>query len=134
MLISILLLSTNVYADQATVIVNTTSPVICFSEEDAKKIVVQLEDLADYKDQVEILKQQNQELLKQIELLKTINKLQQDQIVLSTQAITNLNEVIKSQKNAYEKKIEEEKPSILNKLYTTVGTLGVGVLIGILLI
>jgi len=132
-LISLVILPLTSYAQTSTVIVNSTSPVVCFTEDDAKKMVVDLENSNDYREQVEILKEANAELEKQITLLKEINKLQQEQSEISKQTIESYQKLLKAQKEAYEKEIENNKPSIWEKIFVGIGAAGIGVLIGSLL-
>jgi hypothetical protein len=117
----------------STVKVSTTEPVICFTETDASKMIVELENSGDYQEQIDLLKQANAELEKQIGLLKDINKLQQEQLNVSKQTIESYKELLKTQKEAYEKQIENNKPSIWGKIAAAAGGLGIGVLIGLLL-
>lgn len=121
------------YAQTSTVTVNTASPVVCFTEDDAKKIVVDLENVNDYKEQVELLKEANAELEKQIISLKEINKLQQEQLEITKQTIESYKNLLKTQKEAYEKEIENNKPSIWGKIFAGIGGLGIGILVGLLL-
>ena len=125
--------STSDVKQTSTVIVNTTSPVVCFTEDDTKKIVVDLENSNDYREQVEILKEANVELEKQIISLKEINKLQQEQLEISKQTIESYQKLLNAQKEAYEKEIENNKPNIWEKIFVGVGAAGIGVLIGLLL-
>ena len=111
--------STSDVKQTSTVIVNTTSPVVCFTEDDTKKIVVDLENSNDYREQVEILKE--------------INKLQQEQLEISKQTIESYKNLLNAQKEAYEKEIENSKPSIWGKIFAGVGGLGIGILVGLLL-
>jgi hypothetical protein len=123
-----------VFGGQTIVKVNTAKPVICFEEEDAKQMVVQLENSIDYEDQSENLKQGTAELEKQIALLKEINKLQMEQLNISKQTIESYKELTKVQKEAYEKHIDNIKPSIWDKIFPSLGGVGIGVLIGLLLL
>ena len=125
--------STSDVKQTSTVIVNTTSPVVCFTEDDTKKIVVDLENSNDYREQVEILKEANAELEKQIISLKEINKLQQEQLEISKQTIESYQKLLNAQKEAYEKEIENSKPSIWGKIFAGAGGLGIGILVGLLL-
>jgi uncharacterized membrane protein (DUF106 family) len=132
-LISLVILPLTSYAQPSTVTVNTTDPVVCFTEDDAKKIVVDLENVNDYKEQVELLKEANAELEKQIISLKEINKLQQEQLEITKQTIESYKNLLKTQKEAYEKEIENNKPSIWGKIFAGIGGLGIGILVGLLL-
>jgi hypothetical protein len=142
-------ISTPVAGDGDTwVLVNTTVPTICYTEETGKQMIIELENSKDYKDQNELYKQSLAELEKQIGLLKEtniefenqigllkeINKLQQEQLNISKQTINSYKELIQSQKEAFEKQIENQKPSILNRIGTALGSLGIGVLVGILIL
>ena len=130
------LLINNCYAadNQTTLLVNTKEPVICFTEADiSNRVIVQLENLGDYKEQVDLLKQGSVELERQIALLKEINKLQQEQLVVSKSTIEAYKDLLKVQKEAYEKQIDNVKPSFFEKISGIFGGLGVGILIGLLL-
>lgn len=125
--------STSDVKQTSNVTVNSTSPVVCFTEDDTKKMVVDLENSNDYREQVEILKEANVELEKQIISLKEINKLQQEQLEISKQTIESYKNLLNAQKEAYEKEIENNKPNIWEKIFVGVGAAGIGVLIGLLL-
>lgn len=132
-LISLVILPLTSYAQSSTVIVNTLEPVVCFTETDAKRIVVDLENVNDYREQVDLLKQANVELEKQIESLKKINKLQQEQLEISNQTIESYKKLLDAQRDAYETEIKKNKPSVLKTFFTGVGGMGIGILVGILL-
>jgi len=123
----------NTKSSQPTISVNTDKPVVCFTEEDTKKIVVELENSADYQEQVSLLKDANSELEKQIVSLKEINKLQQEQLEISKRTIESYKELIKTQREAYETEIKNTKPSIWKQIITGISGLGIGVLIGLIL-
>lgn len=115
------------------VLVNTKEPVVCFTETDGKQMVVPLENTDEYQTEINLLKQGNEELEKQINLLKETNKLQKEQLDISRQTIDSYKELIKSQKEAYEKQIENIKPSLFEKFSGILGGVGVGILVGLLL-
>ena len=119
---------------QAWVLVNTTEPVICYTEETGKQIILQLENSNDYKTQVDLYKQGNVELEKQIDLLKETLVLQKQQRDVADQTIESYKKLITVQKDAYEKQIENNKPSIWGKIGAALGGLGIGALIGLLLL
>ncbi len=125
--------TSNTKPNQTTILVNTDKPVVCFTEEDTKKIVVELENSADYQEQVSLLKDANSELEKQIVSLKEINKLQQEQLEISKRTIESYKELIKTQREAYETEIKNTKPSIWKQIITGISGLGIGVLIGLIL-
>ena len=128
----------NCYAQSPTTTIvptlkQTTESLVCFKEEDAKKMVVELENARDYEDEIDLLKKGNLEIEKQITLLKEANKLQNEQLDISKKTIDSYKELLQAQKDAYEKKIENEKPSIWGKFFAAIGGVGIGVLIGLLL-
>jgi len=124
----LVILPSNSYAQTSDV--NTVT--ICFSEEQVKKMVVELENVEDYKEQIELLKQANDELTKQILALKEINKLQQEQLKISEQTIESYKKLLDTQKEAFEKELKN-KSGIWDKILVGLGSLGVGLLVGLLL-
>lgn len=99
---------------------------ICFSEQTAKKMIVDLELKKNYEEQIEYYKEGNKELEYQIKLLKEVNSLQKEQI-------TQYKDLMKLQKDGYESIIKENKPSFIKKTFEAIGFVGIGVLIGLLL-
>jgi len=87
-----------------------------FTEEESSVIVVSLEDNETRKVIISSLKEENKELNKKIVNLTEINKLQTIRISQLEQTVDSLERTIVVQKEAYEKKIEEEKPSFFDKL------------------
>lgn len=114
---------------QTWVLVNTTEPVVCYEEKIAKQIILQLENAIDYKTQVEDLKLSNFELEKQIILLKEVNRLQAEQRDIANQAIESYKELLRVQKESFEKQIENQKPSVWSKIGAVLGGMGVGALL-----
>ncbi len=87
-----------------------------FTDEESSVILVSLEDNETRKVIIDSLKEENIELNKKIENLTEINKLQAVRITQLEQTVSSLERTIKVQAEAYEKKIEEEKPSFFDKL------------------
>jgi len=103
-------------------------PIICFSEETAKRMVVEIEQCRITDKQVEVLIKENQELKKQIEYLKTIVELQKKQLQISKETIENLQEIINYQNEAYKRLY---KKSFYDKIKENNLFLTLGILIGI---
>ena len=103
-------------------------PIICFSEETAKKMVVEIEQCRITNKQIEVLIKENQELKKQIEYLKTIVELQKKQLQISKETIENLQEIINYQNEAYKRLY---KKSFYDKIKENNLFLTLGILIGI---
>jgi len=108
-------------------------PIICFKESDASQIVVKLENYPKLEDNIRLLKEENAELEKKINNLNEIIKSQEIVIANSEKTIKKLEETIITQKKAYEKQIEESKPSIWRYIGTAIGSLAVGLCIGLLI-
>ena len=103
-------------------------PIICFSEETAKKMVVEIEQCRITNKQVEVLIKENQELKKQIEYLKTIVELQKKQLQISKETIENLQEIVDYQNKAYK---HLYKKSFYDKIKEDSLFLTLGILIGV---
>jgi len=103
-------------------------PIICFSEETAKKMVVEIEQCRITNKQIEVLIKENQELKKQIEYLKAIIELQKKQLQISKEAIENLREIINYQNKAYK---HLYKKSFYDKIKENSLFLTLGILIGV---
>lgn len=107
---------------------------VCLPENETAEIVVQLEN---YDKQVEIialLKEENLELEKKISNLLQIQKIQEEQLVVSKETIKALQGLVSAQKDSYEKALKEAKPSLLDKLGLAIGGAGVGVLVALVLL
>ncbi|MHA1873144.1 MAG: hypothetical protein ACTSVB_03425 [Candidatus Heimdallarchaeaceae archaeon] len=102
--------------------------IICFSEETAKRMVVEIEQYRITNKQVEVLIKENQELKKQIEYLKAIVELQKKQLQISKETIENLQEIINYQNEAYK---HLYKKSFYDKIKEDSLFLTLGILIGI---
>lgn len=106
---------------------------ICFYEDDAAEIVVQLEN---YDKQIELviaLKAENEELAGKTESLARLNDIQEKQLQDADNAVKKLNGVIETHKDAYEKQIKEITPGFFQKMFTALSGVGIGILIGVLL-
>lgn len=107
---------------------------VCFSDPDAKAIVVELEKGRNLKEQVELYKKANTELEQQVKLMKEISALQKEQIAVGDKAIKQYQDIITYQGNAYEQVIKESKPNPLKQFMDSVGLIGIGILAGFLLL
>lgn len=113
---------TKVYADE-----------ICFTEEQAKKLVYELEQGKIAQDQVVLYKQENSELENQVKLLKEINDLKDQQLKIDEKTIQQYKDLIDFQKKSYEQIVKELKPSPVKQFLNNFGFMGVGLLLGLLL-
>ena len=108
--------------------VKSNEPIICFTEETASRMVVEIERCRITAKQIELLAKENEELRKQVEYLKTIVELQGKELETSRQTIENLRKIIDYQSEAY-KKLHRE--SILDKVKENSLFLSIGILIGV---
>jgi len=122
-LVILLLVSVPVFAEEE----------ICFPVDTAKNMVVELEKGRIIKEQVELLKQKNEELERQIKLLNEINTIQEKQIQTLKQATENYQDLLKAQSEAYEKQLKQAKPNIWREILEGAAFVGVGILVGLLL-
>jgi len=128
-----IILSTNFSFAQQPALADNKPKVICFSEEDAGKIVVDLEKYQKQSELVDLIKEENKELEIKIANLDKIIKSQDEIIKKSNESIENLQKLMDAQKEAYEKQIQESKPSIWKFIGTALGSLAVGLCIGLLI-
>ncbi len=106
---------------------------VCLSEENAAKIVVELERANIMKEELQVLKDQNAELYKQVKLMKEIVELQNQQLEASKKTVEVLQDTIKAQGEAYEKQLKQSKPNMMYQILEWAGFIGVGILIGLAL-
>ena len=106
---------------------------VCVSEDSAKRIVVDLEKGKINEEQVITLKAYNQEMEKQISLLKEVVKLKDDQIAKNEELIGQQKQLMEYQVQACEEKVKSAKPSFFDGLIKIIGGVGIGILIGVLL-
>ncbi len=97
---------------------------ICFDEQTAGRLVVQIEQTQNLKEQIELYKQANIELETQIKLLKEISNLKDGQI-------NKQKELLTIQKDTYEGIIKESKPNLLKNIFNIIGFIGIGILVGL---
>jgi len=97
-------------------------PPVCFSESTAKEMVVEIEKCRIIYQQVLLLREANAELEKQTEYLTKIVQAKEEEVAAC-------NEVMKKQ----EEIAKENEPSFWGRVLSSLGFVGVGVLIGLLL-
>lgn len=107
---------------------------IGFSEDMAKRLVVELEVCRTLQEQTQLYKESNEELERQVSLLEKVVELQRQEIEMSQTVIKNQKEMMSQQADAYEKTLKASKPNPFRRLIDTLGFVGVGVLAGALLL
>jgi len=107
---------------------------VCVSEESAKRIVVDLEKGKVNEEQVITLKTYNQEMEKQISLMKEVVKLKDEQIKKNEEMIEQQKKLMEYQVQACEEKVKNARPSFFDGLLKAIGGVGIGVIIGVLLL
>ncbi len=131
----IILLTNSAFAeiDVAPIPLPLQTEGICFSAEDAGRMVVDLENYVKQADIIKLLKEENAELQVKIDNLEKISKIQNDQLNTTNETIEQLNSLIDSQRKAYEEQIKQSKPSFLKQVGIFVGAILAGIGIGSLL-
>lgn len=107
---------------------------VCVSEDSAKRIVVDLEKGKINDEQVITLRAYNQEMEKQILLLKDVVTLKDGQIAKNEELIVQQKQLMEYQVQACEEKVKNAKPDFFDGLIKIIGGVGIGVLIGVLLL
>jgi uncharacterized UBP type Zn finger protein len=79
------------------------------------------------------LKGYNQELEKQIALLKDVVKLKDEQIKKNEEMIAQQKQLMEYQVQACEEKVKNAKPSFFDGLLKVVGGVAIGIIVGVLL-
>lgn len=107
---------------------------ICFSSQNASKLVMDLETCKIIQnEELPNLKEQNQLLKEQIDLSKQKIELLEKQIEFSNQTIQQYKELLGLQQKAYEQAMEANKPSVFETILKTIGAVAAGVLVGLAL-
>jgi hypothetical protein len=104
----------------------------CFSEEQAKKIAADLKYCSFDSVEKDLYIQDNNELNKEVDLLKQKVDLLKEVITLQDKTITQYQDLLKYQKESYKEIIEANKPSVWKQIFQAVGFVGIGVLIGLI--
>lgn len=107
---------------------------VCYSEDTAKQITVDLEKAKSLKEQVELFEKANAELEKQVSLLKEMNKLKDEQIAIGDKTIKQYQELLKFQKETYEQAVKDARPSVLKQVIDALGFIGIGILAAVILL
>jgi len=102
---------------------------VCFTEESAKKLVVELEVCQNIKGQIEIMKQQTIEDNNQAALLKDKIGLYERQLIICNENIEKWKKVADEQ----EKICNEQKPKFMDQALKALGFLGLGIILGLIL-
>jgi len=106
---------------------------ICFTPDTTGQIVVEIEKCRLIQQEVELLRQKNDELERQIALYKEMNVIQEQQIQTLKKTTETYVDLLKTQGEAYEKQIKQAKPNILNEIMKGTAFVGLGLLVGLLL-
>lgn len=106
---------------------------VCLPENETADVVVQLENYDKQVEMIALLKEENVELEKKISNLLQIQKIQEEQLIVSEDTIKALQGLNKVQKESYEKALKEAKPSFLDKAGYAIGGAGIGVLLSLIL-
>jgi hypothetical protein len=107
---------------------------ICFDEKVASDVVVELEQGRLIKQETELLKAENAELQRQVDLLKQIVELKDKQLESTNRALKQYSDLLETQGKLYGDALKRSKPSFFEKLSDTLSSVGIGIVIGVLLL
>jgi hypothetical protein len=105
---------------------------ICFPEDQAKKLVYELEQCRNIQDQVDLYRQENDQLEKQVGLLKEIINLKDQQLKISEKSVDQYKDLLQYQQKTYEQIVKDNQPSVGKEIIKVLGYIGIGVLIGLI--
>jgi hypothetical protein len=109
------------------------SPKVCFTEETAAQLTVDLDQCEIQKEEIEVVKQQNVLLIQNIELYKKEIELQKQQIEVLLQTVNDYKGLVKTQQEQYTKIIEDNKPSTIKTIINYIAIAAGGFVMGMLL-
>lgn len=121
-LILLLLIASPAYAD------------VCFDDEIAGKMVVELEQCRIQKDSIDIYKQTIANLEEQVRMQDEMLTVYRDSLTKAKENIEGYQKLLDEQKGLYEAEIKKAKPSFIERIVTGVGFMGLGAVIAGLLI
>jgi hypothetical protein len=107
---------------------------ICFDQQTAGNIVVELEKAKIMEKENALLKEGNNELEKQIDLLKQVIELKDKQINVLEKTNKEYDNLLKTQKDLYGEMIKNSKPSFFSKVTDALSFMGLGAIIGAILL
>jgi hypothetical protein len=105
---------------------------ICMNAQTAGKLIVEVEQGRVSSDICAIKDEQIQVLQSQIKELKKIIKIKDDELAIKDGAITSLNGLVERQKSDCNTMLKEAKPSFFKQIFSGLGFVGVGIMIGVL--
>lgn len=94
---------------------------ICFSQDDGKKLVMELERGRLIEQNLILIEEQNKELMKQTEILKEQNKIYQEQFQAAYELIKKNEELYKLKTDALENDLKEAQKPRWGSLFGTYG-------------
>lgn len=107
---------------------------ICFTKADAAAIVTEIERCRIQVQELKLQQEANQELELQIKHLKEIIELQKQQLEISKITIEQYKNITKLQDEACEEMLKKTKKNPIKSLLEIMGSIGLGILIGVLIL
>lgn len=99
--------------------INVNAQNICFTQEDSKRLVIELERGRLIEKNLILLEQQNQELVKQIDILKQQNQLLQEQFQAANELLKKNEELNKLRIDGLENDLKEAKKPRWGSLFSS---------------
>ena len=107
---------------------------ICFSEDVARKMVVELERTDNLAKQVGLLEQGTTEMQAQLDILKETVRIQKEQVDVATAALEVQRKLAQAQDANCKQLIKEAKPTFIDNLKSNVLAGGVGAVLAVVAI
>jgi hypothetical protein len=106
---------------------------VCFDPPTAGNMVVELEKARIMEKENILLREGNNELERQIGLLKQVTELKDKQIDVLEKTNKEYEDLLKTQKDLYSEMLKHAKPSIFSQLRDALGFVGIGALLMLVL-
>jgi len=107
---------------------------VCFSEDVAGKMVVDLERTANLGKQVGLLEQGTAEMQAQLDILKETIRIQKEQVDVATAALETQRKIAEAQDANCKQLIKEAKPTFIDNVKSNVLAGGVGAVLAVVAI
>lgn len=107
---------------------------VCFSEDVAGKMVMELERTSNLGKQVELLEQGTAEMRAQLDILKETLHLQKEQVDMATYALDAQKNLAEVQDANCQQLIKNAKPSLMDRVVNQAAAAGAGALLAVIAI
>lgn len=125
LLVIILWFNTNVYAGE---------PLVCFPVGESTDILLKLERGIVTSEELRVTQEQNEVLQNQVTILEEQVSVHKEKVRACESLVSDLQKAIEQEKQVCKDLLKPQKPSFFRTLVNSVGLVGVGILIGVLML